>query len=64
MYRLMSGDPDALEEKERDNERIRLKVQERADKLAQSKGEIWNPHERLGDMKGGACLPPEKHFGS
>ena len=49
----MSGDPEALEEQERDNERIRLKEQERANKLEQEKEEIENPHERLGNVKGG-----------
>ena len=53
MYRLMGGDPEALEEQERDNERIRLKEQERANKVGQEKEEIGNFHERLGNVKGG-----------
>ena len=64
MYRLMSGDPEALEEQGRDDERIRLKEQERANKLEQEKEEIGNSHERLGNMKGRTCLHPEKHLDS
>ena len=45
MYRMMSGDPEASEVQERDNERIRLKEQERANKLEQEKDAIENSHE-------------------
>ena len=48
----MSGDPEALEEQERDNERIRLEEQERDNKLGQEKEEIGNFYERLGNVKG------------
>ena len=44
-YRLLSGDPEAMKEQERDNERIRLKEQERANKLEQEKDAIENSHE-------------------
>ena len=64
MYRLLSGGPEALEAQERDNERGRLKEQERANKLEQEKEEIENPHERLGNAKDRTCLPPEKHLDS
>ena len=52
MYRLLSGDPEALEEQDRDNERIRLKEKERANKCEQEKAGIGNRHERLGPVKG------------
>ena len=64
MYRLLSGDHEALEENDRDNERIRLKEQERANKLEQEKEEIGNSDERLGNATGGTCPPSEKHLDS
>ena len=60
MYRLMRGHLEALEDIERENERSRQKEQEWAKELEQVKEEVEQFHERLGNAKGGTCLPPEK----
>ena len=60
MYRKMRGDLEALEDQERENERRRQKELERAKELEQLKEEVGRFRERLGNVKGEACLPPEK----
>ena len=59
MYRLLSGDHEALEEHERENERIRQKEQEWVNELAQKKEEIEN-----NNIEGSTCIQSEKHLDS
>ena len=64
MYRLMRGDLEALEDQERENERIWQKEKESARELGKVKGEVEQFRERLGDRNGWACLPSGKFLDS
>ena len=57
LCRLFRGDTDALEEKERNNERIRVKEQEWINEQIRLMGDIVNFQERTKEESGGTCLP-------
>ena len=59
MYRLLSGYPEALDEQERENERIRQKEQEWANELEQKMEEIEN-----NNSEERTCLPSGEHLDS